>query len=371
MDWHLIACAFLITSIGISVLYSLSATTGDYLLFKKQILFLMAGISASFFISFLDFRIFKNYGGAVLFLYALGIASLLTVLIFGKTIRGSTGWLVIGNFGFEMVEFVKVTVIILLAKYFSVRHAESYSVSHLIISGVYVLIPVILVLLQPDLGSALTIIMIWLGMIIFSGIKLRHFLILIIIGVIIFSGGWFIFFEDYQKERIMSFFNPNLDPKGASYNILQSMAAISTGGFWGKGFMNGTQGRLGFLPEAKTDFIFSTFVEEFGFAGALLLFSLMVILLFRILKIGRRSSNNFARLFCSGFVIFMLVHIIINIGMNLNTLPIIGISLPLFSYGGSNLMAMFISIGFVQSIWTHTDHKTFDGKEFLMMGGEL
>jgi rod shape determining protein RodA len=366
IDWFLLAPAILISVAGLMVLYSISSQAGNFLLFEKQLLFLVAGIAVVYFFSFFDFRVFKNYSGAVLALYFIGLVLLVMLLFLGYRVKGNAGWFRVGYFGFESAEFVKLALIILLAKYFSVRHAESYNFSHIIISGMYAALPVGLVLLQPDFGSAFTIGLIWLGMILFSGIKLRHLLVLVLIAAIIFSFAWGFLFKTYQKERILSFFDPQFDPEGASYNILQSMAAISTGGFWGKGFMQGTQGRLGFLPEAETDFIFAAFVEEFGIAGALTIFALLMYFIWRVLKIGQQASNNFARLFCSGFAIFIMVHIFINIGMNLNLFPVVGIPLPFMSYGGSNLMTIFFGVSIVESIYINTKHKGIESEEYTV-----
>ena len=187
-------------------------------------------------------------------------------------------------------------------------------------------------------------------MLLASGIKWKHLLILFLLGLIIFSASWFLFLKDYQKDRVITFLNPQKDIEKSGYNIRQSLIAIGHGGLWGRGLGNGSQAQFGFLPEATNDFIFASFIEERGLVGAFLLFSLFAIVFWRIIKIAKNASNNFARLFCLGFSVFLLSQLVINIGMNLGLLPVVGISLPLFSFGGSNLIASFIGLGIIESI---------------------
>jgi len=368
LDWPLFVAAVVLSCAGLAMLYSLSVASGDFLQFEKQTLFVVMGTLIVLFLSFFDFRVFKNRSGSVLLVYGASIALLAVLFIFGIRVKGTAAWLQVGSFGFQSVEITKLAVVILLAKYFSSRHKESYRFLHIIISGMYVALPAVLVLLQPDFGSALTLILLWFGIVAFSGIKLKHLVILFLIAAIVSASAWFFLFKPYQKERIFSFFDPSADPSGASYNIIQSLAAVSTGSWLGKGYLHGTQGSLGFLPEAKTDFIFAAFVEEFGFAGALLLFATFLFFLWRVLRVGQQASNNFARIFCCGFVILMLVHIAINISMNLNMLPVVGIPLPLVSYGGSHLITIFLGISMVQSIRVHTIHKSIGAHDFIAYG---
>jgi rod shape determining protein RodA len=368
LDWPLFIAALALSGAGLAVLYSLSVVSGDFLQFEKQLLFVVVGALAVLLLSAFDFRIFKNRSGAVLLVYGISVVLLAALFIFGVKVRGTAAWLQVGSFGFQSVEVTKLAIVILLAKYFSARHKESYRFLHIIISGMYVALPAVFVLLQPDFGSALTLALLWFGIVAFSGIKIKHLIILFLIAVIVSASAWFFFFKPYQKERILSFFDPTSDPSGASYNIIQSLAAVATGSWFGKGYLQGTQGSLGFLPEAKTDFIFSAFVEEFGFAGAAVLFIVFLFFLWRILRVGQQASNNFARIFCSGFFILILVHIVINISMNLNMLPVVGIPLPLVSYGGSHLITIFLGVAIVQSIRVHTLHKSIGAHDFIAYG---
>jgi rod shape determining protein RodA len=229
-----------------------------------------------------------------------------------------------------------------------------YRVRHILLSGFYVILPAFLLFFQPDLGSVIILSGLWLGVLLISGIKLRHFLILAILGIVAFIFAWNFFLLDYQKERIAAFFSPQ-DPLGSSWSQNQAKIAIGSGGILGKGFGSGSQTQLGFLPEPQTDFIFAALAEEFGLAGVAFLILLFSILLWRIIKIALKSRGNFPRLFAAGFAVLLIFQIFISVGMNLGLLPIIGIPLPLLSYGGSNLIMAFIGLGILQSMKKTTD----------------
>jgi len=237
-----------------------------------------------------------------------------------------------------------------MAKYFSQKNSEIYKVHHILASGIYMAVPLLLVLKQPDLGSAFIFFVIWLSILLAAGVKRKHLLMIIFSAILMMLVAWLGFLEPYQKNRITTFLNPYLDPKGEGYSIIQSKIAIGSGGLWGKGFGHGTQAGLGFLPEAHTDFAFASFAEQFGFAGILTIFSLFVALLFKISKIGFSAKNNFAKLFSVGLIAFIFSHVVINAGMNLGLLPITGIPLPFLSYGGSFLISVSLGIGFLESI---------------------
>ena len=335
--------------IGLLSIYSTSFAYNPSF-FYKQLAFIIAGFFLLLIFAFFDYRFFRNHPRLLIALYVFSTLLLVGVLIFGREIRGATSWFTIGSFSFEPAELAKLIMILILAQYFSLRHIELYRIRHIIVSGIYVAIPTILVFFQPDLGSAMVLIFLWLGMMIIAGIKLRHLIILFLIGSIIFSIAWLGLLESYQKERIISFINPYLDPLGSGYHRIQSIIAIGAGQFWGRGLGHGSQSQLDFLPEQHTDFIFASIAEEWGFIGVLIVFILYFLLFFRLIKIALGASNNFARLFCIGTGIIFLFQFFINIGMNLGLLPVVGISLPFVSYGGSNLIISFITLGIIQSI---------------------
>jgi len=274
----------------------------------------------------------------------------LFVSLASQEIRGVNAWISIGSFNVEPSEFAKIAIVILLAKYFSQKHTEIYKARHIIASGIYVAIPVFLVLRQPDLGSAFIFFAIWISMLLVAGIKRKHLVIIVLTAILVGLIAWLVLLAPYQKNRIISFLDPYLDPKGEGYSIIQSRIAIGSGSILGNGFGQGTQASFGFLPEAHTDFAFASFAEQFGFVGVLGIFALLTMFLFRIGKIGFSVNNNFAKLFSIGFIAFIFSHVIINAGMNLGLLPITGIPFPFLSYGGSFLIATTLGIGLLESI---------------------
>ena len=353
LDWILIISALLLVGMGLLSLYSSSMGKGNFLNFQKQIVFLGIGFLLMLLFSFFDYRLFRNNPYLILVLYAFCLIALLGLFFFAPEIRGVKAWYRIGSLSFDPIEPTKIVLIMLLAKYFSSRHIEMYRIRHIVLSCFYILLPSILIFFQPDLGSALILISLWILILIISGIKLRHFLVLCLIGVLIFSLSWSFLLRDYQKQRVLSFIGFQLEPLGSDWSQNQAKIAIGQGGIFGQGIGKGSQTQYGFLPEPQTDFIFASLAEELGLVGIGVLFSLFLILLWRIFKIAFASENNFARLFASGFGILLMAQIFINIGMNLGILPVIGIPLPLVSYGGSSLIMTHIGLGILMSIRTH------------------
>jgi rod shape determining protein RodA len=353
LDWILIISVLFLVGIGLLSIYSSSLGQGDFSNFYKQIVFLGIGFLVMIIVSFFDWRLLRNDPYLILIFYFIGILALVGLLFFAPEIRGITGWYVIGPISIDPDQFVKIILIILLAKYFSSRHIEMYKVRHILLSGFYIFLPATLIFFQPDFGSVLILLLIWLGILIVSGIQLRHFLILLLCGLLSFALSWYFLLLDYQKERVMTFIAPYVaDPLGAGWQGTQARIAIGAGGFLGQGIGQGSQTQHGFLPEVQTDFIFASIAEELGLIGISILFLLFLILIWRIIKIAILTKTNFSRLFALGFIILLIVQIFIHIGMNLGLLPIIGLSLPLVSYGGSGLIAVFFGLGILQSIFS-------------------
>lgn len=353
LDWILIISALLLVGIGLLSIYSSSLGRNDFFNFKKQIIFFGVGFLLMILLSFFDWRILKQDPYFILILYFLSLAALVGLYFFAPEIRGVKSWYKLGPISIDPIEFTKIVLIILLAKYFSMRHIEMYRPRHIIFSGVYLLLPAFLFFFQPDLGSVLILIAIWIGILLISGIKIRHFLILAFCGLLIFLAAWTFALKDYQKQRIITYINPQIDPKGISWSVNQSKIAIGSGGLLGQGLGQGPQTRYGFLPEPQTDFIFAAIAEEFGLIGVGILLALFSFLIWRIIKIALSAKGNFPRLFATGLAILLISQVFIHIGMNLGILPIIGIPLPLISYGGSSLIATFIGLGIIQSIKVH------------------
>ena len=350
LDWKLFLTIFALAAISLLAIYSSCTVKGDFSNFYKQAGFFGVGFLLAIVLSFLDWRVFRENSYFILLLYFLCILLLIGVFFFAGEIRGTKSWYKIGEFSFDPVELTKFVLAMLLAKYFSKRHIEMYKIQHIFLSGFYAAIPVVLAALQPNIGSASLLLIVWLGILVISGIKIKHFLLICLGLVLAVVLGWNFFIHDYQKARITSFLFPQADPFGASWSQKQAGIAIGSGGLLGQGWLNGSQTHHGFLPEPQTDFIFSALAEEFGLAGVAVLILLFAYLFWRVLKIAIQAESNFARLFVFGFAIIIFAQMFINIAMNLGMAPIVGISLPFVSYGGSNLLFIFASLGIIQSI---------------------
>ncbi len=300
-----------------------------------------------------------------LFMVSNGL--LLLVMLIGKTANGAKSWFDFGGISFQPSDLVKLVLILMLAKYLSRRHVEIANIKHLLITGLYCIIPFGLVFLQPDFGSAIIFGMIWFGMMMVSGLSKKHLVILTIVGLV--AGGilWGFVFKPYQKDRILNFLNPLADIRGSGYNAYQSMIAVGSGQIIGKGVGFGTQSRLNFLPEYQTDFIFAAFAEEWGFIGALIVLSCFTIILWRVLRLARGGTTNFETLYAVGVCVYFMSHVIINIGMNIGVLPVTGITLPFMSYGGSHLIAECLALGILFSLFRYRRdvHRDDMAHEFL------
>lgn len=356
IDWILFLSTIPLLGAGLITMDSFS---GDSYFFEKQIIWIAVSLLVFFGLSFFDFRFLKRTGVLVtLFLVAVSILAILLGL--NQVVKGARSWLDFGAFSFQPSDPIKILVILILAKYFSRRHVEIAHVKHILISGFYAFVPFVLVLFQPDFGSALIIGAIWLGMVLVSGISKKHLAAVFLIGAIAFGGLWAFAFADYQKQRIMTFFNPLADIQGAGYNAYQSTIAVGSGQLLGKGVGYGTQSRLEFLPEYETDFIFAAFAEEWGFVGVLLLFALFGIIIWRILANALAGATNFEVFFGMGVAIFIMSQFIVHVGMNIGLLPVTGLPLPFLSYGGSHLLTEFTALGILMGMRRYNTKKGSD-----------
>ncbi len=346
IDYILTLSVVIISAIGLTSIYS----SMGFDLALRQGLFILFGFFIYFLLSFFDWRVLKENSLLVFIIYLVAVGLLVAVLLFGPEIRNVQRWFKIGPIMFSPAEIAKLALIIVLAKYFSMRHAELYKVRHIILSGIYALIPTLLVFKQPDLGTAIIFIILWGGVLLISGIKLKHFLLLCLIGIIVTALAWSFLLADYQKNRVTSFLNPELDPQGLGWGSRHAKVAIGNGGFLGQGIGEGTQTQFGFLPEPHTDFIFAAIAEEMGFVGVFTLIGVIGIMFWRILKVIFSARYNFCRLFISGFLIILIFQNFVNIGMNLGFLPITGTPLPFISYGGSSVLFTFSGLGILESM---------------------
>lgn len=347
-DWSIFIPAIALIFVGMMAIVSTTWKDGGVMKFiDKQIIAIIIGLLLILLISSLNYQIFSNYAYAI---YVIVCVLLVIVLLFGQEIRGTRGWINLGFFQLQPSEFAKFALLIILSKYFSSVAGKPSRFQYIVVSGVLTLIPAALILLQPDFGSAMILVLLWLAMLLFSGIKLEHSVVLIIGLAIIFSLAWGLAFKPYQKERILTFLNPARDPLGAGYHMIQSKIAIGSGGIFGKGLGHGSQSQLKFLPDQHTDFIFAVIAEELGLVGAGLLLSLLFFLILRIARLSKKIQDEFGSMLVVGSIFLFLFQILINIGMNLGIMPVAGVPLPLVSYGGSALIAMLLVLGILESI---------------------
>jgi rod shape determining protein RodA len=363
IDWVLLICAVFIAGAGI---LTMNSFVGENYFFENQIIWMAISVVLFFILSFVDFR-FLRRTGVVVSLFSITTLLLLLLFIFGDIVKGAQSRFDFGAFALQPSDPAKLILTFLLAKYFSRRHIEIANIRHIFVSGFYAFIIFLLVLLQPDFGSAVIIAFLWLGMVLVSGISKKHLLMVVLLGTVALFGMWSYVFEDYQKQRIITFIHPLTDIQGTGYNAYQSTIAVGSGQIFGKGVGYGTQSKLEFLPEYETDFIFAAFAEEWGFIGVFLLLMLFFILVWRILESAMLGSTNFEILFGLGLAILFISHITINIGMNIGLLPVTGTTLPLMSYGGSHLITEFIGLGILMGMrrYARATHKDDSRKEFL------
>lgn len=350
-DWKLLILVFFIVIFGLIIQYSLSLNTTSVGLsnFTKQLIFSLIGFVLIFTISQFDFRLLKSLAYII---YFLTLIALVIVLLVGRTFHGVRGWLPFGLFNFQLVELAKLTSIITLAAFWQ-KTIKPLPFIKIIISLILILPAVVLVARQPDLGSAIILFLIWLGMILLIDKNPKHFIIIFISVILIIVLVYFFALKDYQHARLLTYFNPNYDPLGRGYQITQSIAAIGSGKFFGRGLFLGPQSQFRFLPASQTDFIFAVIAEEMGLMGCLIIFVLFFLFFLRLNKIAQKIYDNFGALLIIGVLINFFIHFVLNVGMNLGLLPIIGIPLPFLSYGGSSLIINFIFIGLIESIVNH------------------
>ncbi len=348
-DWMIFSSVLLLACFGLAEIYSvaLGQEGASLFNFKKQIFFIGLGVILLFLFAFLDYHFLRNYSP---YIYIMGVGLLVLVLIFGRTIRGTRGWFYFGSFSFQPVEFVKIILILFLARFFSTMSRQIRPLKYLILSGLGALVFVLLVLAQPDFGSALILLSLWLIFLIIAGFKKKYFLVIGLILLVVFSSLWIFSFQDYQKQRVMTFLNPNFDPLDQGYNVSQAIIAVGAGRLTGRGIGFGSQSQLKFLPEAQNDFIFAVVAEELGFLGISLIILFFSILYVRCLINLRKINNDFGVFFILGVLGLLFIQMFINIGMNIGLLPVVGISLPFLSYGGSSIISSFILIGILESI---------------------
>ena len=345
VDYFLIIIVAIIGSISVVSIYS--TESGNFSFYTKNHLTrFLVFFSMFLVISFV--RVSFWYRQAYIF-YILGILLLLLVIFFGISASGSKRWINFFIMNLQPSELMKIAIIVCFARYYHrIQSSDIQSYKYLLQPIILLLIPCYLVITQPDLGTAILIAGSGLAIIWLAGLNLKYF---IYSGLILLVSLPFVIsiLKPYQKSRILTFFNPDRDPLGAGYQIIQSKIAIGSGGLLGKGFLQGTQSYLEFLPEKHTDFIFTLFSEEFGFVGSMVLILLYVLLIYRIIRIGFSSRSFFAKLYCYGFASALFLYIFVNIAMVVGLLPIVGAPLPIMSYGGSSMLSIMLGLSIVMS----------------------
>ena len=349
-DYVLMACILLLGFISLATMYS---TDGGKILFhtKSHFTKLIVFTIMMLIFSFINIKFWFSIG---YFFYIIIIGLLIWTYLFGIKSSGSQRWIDLYFINLQPSELMKICIILCLAKYFHRMKLENVNSLYAILSSlIIILLPMGLVIVQPDLGTSLLISISGLAVLWFAGINHKYF-IYTMIGFLISLPFIISFLKPYQKLRVLTFLNPDRDPLGAGYQIIQSKIAVGSGGIFGKGFLKGTQSYLEFLPEKHTDFIFTLFSEEFGFIGSVFLLLIYAIIIYRIVAIGAQSRSYFAKLFCYSFAASIFVYITINMSMVLGLLPIVGSPLPIMSYGGSSMLATMIGFGIVMSCLLYT-----------------
>lgn len=352
LDFYMLAAIISIVGTGILMIYSAThANYGDnngdpFFFVKRQVLWFIIGAVAMFFTISIDYRNFSKYAGKI---YIFNLIILASVLVIGKTSLGAQRWIDIGPFAFQPSEFAKIFIIITLATTLEDRIGELNTLRDLLPILIHIAIPMVLIMKQPDLGTSLVFIAIFFGMVLVAGISWKILAGVITTGICLLPVFWH-FLKDYQKKRIMVFLDPNVDPTGSGYHIIQSKIAIGSGGLWGQGLFSGTQSQLNFLPEHHTDFIFAVLAEELGFVGVLFLLGLYFIVIWRGMLIASEAKDNYGTLLAVGIVSMLLFHLLVNIGMNSGIMPVTGLPLFFMSYGGSSMLTNMIALGILINV---------------------
>lgn len=357
--------ALLLTALAITALGCLAvrSATHDHPYLEscgaKQVLWLFLGLAVALLATLLDWQVFERVDG---WIYGCNIALLTLVLIpgIGAQAGGAQRWINLGFFQLQPSELAKPAVIITLAALILANQETLGEFPTVVKSFLHICPSMLLVLIQPDLGTALAFIALWMGMMFVAGAKLRHVSSVIVAGIVLFSLAWSLdVVKPYQKERLTAFLNPNLSPLDAGYHVIQSQIAIGSGQLWGKGLFHGTQNKLNYIPEQHTDFIFTIVGEEGGFAGSVMVLGLYLMLLLRGVSLITENENPLGVLIGSGILSLLAFHVIVNIGMTMRVMPIAGVPLPFFSYGGSSMVSNMLMLGLLLGIGMRKQKLTF------------
>jgi len=352
IDWALLTAILMIAGIGIAMIYSTTYVltpdgghAGPQV--RTQITALVLGLIALVVFLSIDYRMLAEHS---LFIY-LGLAGLLLFVLFkGSTQFGAQRWIAIGPLNLQPSEFARLTVALILAMFFAENRRGARNTGDLVIGGFFTLVPLLLIAKQPDLGTAVTLLPVFLGVTYLAGLRMRLLAVIALAGILVAPLAWEFALEDYQKSRIETFFDPSQDPRGAGYQTIQARITVGSGGLMGKGFMQGTQNQYKFLPVAHNDFIFSVLAEEQGFLGVLTALALYLFVIIRSLEAARLSKDRLGAYLVGGIIAGFSFQVIYNVAMSVGLAPVKGITLPLMSYGGSSLIATMATFGLILNV---------------------
>jgi rod shape determining protein RodA len=347
IDWYLLTLTLIVSALGILQIYSATHGTKWQDAWWKQIVFVTAGLALMWVMSQIDYHALVAH---VFPLYGATVALLLVTLLAGSRIFGSTRWIGIAGFTFQVSEFAKIVIVLLVARYFSdMRPGQEVVWQDLVKIGALVGVPMLLVMKQPDLGTSLTFLPILVCGILMAGMRWKYIAIIALALLVSVPIGYH-FLKPYQKDRLASFVDPERDPRGTGFQVIQSRIAVGNGGMWGRGVTQGSQTHLGFLPVPHTDFIFSSFAEEHGFVGVVVALVLYFLLIMQIVQNAQTAADREGIYICMGIGALLLFHVLVNVGMVVGRMPVAGIPLPLMSSGGSNVLSVFLLLGLVNSV---------------------
>lgn len=348
-DKMLILVMLLVVLLGLSTIYS--ATQAKGLPFKESYFFRqLTWFCAAFIVMLLVVRVsYQKFIDISYIIYAINVLLLLMVLVIGHVRLGAQRWFSIGGFAFQPSEFIKISLILALANYIGSNKSSMEDFGKIVVPSLLLAVPFILVVVQPDLGTALLLLPIFFSMLLVGGVRVKYIVGMIFMGIMCVPFFWH-FLREYQRQRLLVFINPNVDPLGAGYTIIQSKIAVGSGGLIGKGWLSGTQNQLNFLPERHTDFIFSVIGEEWGFLGAVVLLLCYFLIIKRAFNIAELTSDMYGKSIATGIAVMMSLQVVINIAMTIGLMPVVGIPLPFVSYGGSSLITNMIAVGLLLNI---------------------
>jgi rod shape determining protein RodA len=346
-DWLMLVLVGAICALGVLQIFSATHETRYADAWWKQVIWILAGLLAMWIATLIDYHTLL---GQVPILYALSVATLLATYAIGMSAFGSRRWIGRTGFHLQVSEFVKLVIVLLVARYLTELKTEQLELRDLLKLGGLVAVPMVLVMIQPDLGTALTFFPALLVGIFLAGFRWQYAVAAVLIVALVAPVSYLFVLKDYQRSRVVSFLDPSLDPKGSGYQVIQSKIAVGSGALWGRGVTKGTQTQGGFLPVAFRDFIFSAFAEEHGFVGVIVALGLYFLLLMQIVQNAQTASDRAGMYVCMGIAAVLLFHVLVNVGMVVGRMPVTGIPLPLMSSGGSNIVAVFLMLGLVNNV---------------------